>query len=183
MKAPQVTSFRAMFNMPIYMPSLRLTSLVLFVLFTTGVGVSQSCDASLNAHVYHGPRWAHGVGADAVSRLRILKYCATVSGTLHFVRYEKDGDLHLTLSLASKDSSLLAPANAKEHGQLVIELMCVKTPSQADTVHEHVCDNFSQKYTPAMNGKAVKVTGVFVQDMEHGWNEIHPVTSLQLLTH
>jgi len=26
-------------------------------------------------------------------------------------------------------------------------------------------------------GTYVEVTGAFIKDMEHGWNEIHPITS------
>jgi hypothetical protein len=31
-----------------------------------------------------------------------------------------------------------------------------------------------------MKGKHVRITGAYVTDMEHGWNEIHPVTSIAL---
>lgn len=31
-------------------------------------------------------------------------------------------------------------------------------------------------------GTHVEVTGAFITDMEHGWNEIHPITSLGLDT-
>jgi hypothetical protein len=29
-----------------------------------------------------------------------------------------------------------------------------------------------------MKGKHVEITGAYVTDVEHGWNEIHPVTSI-----
>jgi hypothetical protein len=32
-----------------------------------------------------------------------------------------------------------------------------------------------------MIGRHVTVTGVYVTDMEHGWNEIHPVTSIVVI--
>ncbi len=53
--------------------------------------------------------------------------------------------------------------------------------TQKDTKKEHVCDGFSQHvYTPNMLGSHVRVTGAYVTDMEHGWTEIHPVTSITI---
>jgi len=52
---------------------------------------------------------------------------------------------------------------------------------QRDTLKEHVCNGFSQDvYTPDMLGGHVRVTGAYVTDMEHGWTEIHPVTSITI---
>jgi hypothetical protein len=63
----------------------------------------------------------------------------------------------------------------------VVEPICVKKPTQTDAVNEGVCDGFSQKlFKAAMRQKRVSVTGAYVEDEEHGWREIHPVTSIAL---
>jgi hypothetical protein len=54
--------------------------------------------------------------------------------------------------------------------------------TQADTIKEKACVGFKQEvYKSSMKDKRVAVTGVYVEDMEHGWREIHPVTSIKLL--
>lgn len=69
--------------------------------------------------------------------------------------------------------------NTGQKGFLVVEPMCANPVSQADTLSEGVCTGFKQSlYKTSMHGKHVSVTGVDVQDMEHGWREIHPVTSI-----
>jgi hypothetical protein len=46
-------------------------------------------------------------------------------------------------------------------------------------LNEEVCSGFSQAvFSADMIGKHVAITGAYVMDMEHGWNEIHPVTSI-----
>jgi hypothetical protein len=48
-----------------------------------------------------------------------------------------------------------------------------------DTRDEHVRNGFSQNvYTLDVLGKHIRITGPYVTDMEHGWNEIHPVSSI-----
>ena len=59
--------------------------------------------------------------------------------------------------------------------------MCTTPPKQPDTKTEGVCNGFTQSiYKPAMLHKHVVVTGAYVTDAEHGWNEIHPVTSIEV---
>lgn len=69
----------------------------------------------------------------------------------------------------------------------MVEPICQKEPTQADTIKEAVCNGLRQSL-PAMTtikanakkkvGTHVEVTGAFIKDMQHGWNEIHPVTSI-----
>jgi hypothetical protein len=68
-----------------------------------------------------------------------------------------------------------------QKGFLVVEPM-VKKVKQQDTIDEGVRTGFKQgMYKSSMHSKRVSVTGVYSQDMEHGWREIHPVTSIRLL--
>jgi len=102
----------------------------------------------------------------------------SVTGTIESARPEPDGDFHIRLRLDPQYRSMLNAKNRSgQHGALVVEPVCMNTVKQKDTLKEHVCDGFSQQvYTPDMLGNHVRVTGAYVTDLEHGWNEIHPVT-------
>jgi hypothetical protein len=72
--------------------------------------------------------------------------------------------------------------NTGQKGFLVVEPMCAKKPTQQDTVDEGVCNGFKQLlFKASMRSQRVSVSGDYVQDMEHGWREIHPVTSITLI--
>ena len=134
------------------------------------------CDATLWKHVYHGPTFA-----TAQDRLKPIAACKTVTGTLHFVRYEDDGDAHLRLDVDPQYKKLLNAKNAEEENMLVVEDMCDKEPTQNDTIKEGVCSGWHQGlYSESMDNKSVTVTGAYVEDEEHGWREIHPVSSISV---
>jgi len=136
---------------------------------------ADQCDATLWKHVYHGKF------ATAQERLKPIAACKTVTGTLHFVTYEADGDAHLRLDLDPQFKNLLNAGNADEDNMLVVEDMCDRTPTQEDTVKEGVCNNWHQGlYKESMDNKKVTVTGAYVEDEEHRWMEIHPVTSISV---
>lgn len=136
--------------------------------------VSMFCDSSLWSHVYRG-RFAR-----PQDRLQINQDCVSVTGTIEAALKEKDGDFHIRVRLDPAFSSMLNAKNKSgQHGMLVVEPVCTNPVTQRDTLAEHVCDGFAQHvYTPDMLGAHVRITGAFVLDMEHGWNEIHPVTSI-----
>jgi hypothetical protein len=137
---------------------------------------STACDPALWFHTYHGNF------ATAKDRLKVIEPCKTVTGTLHFVGYEPDGDTHLRLDVDPQFKDLLNGKNADEGNMLVVESMCDKKPSQRDTVAEGVCTNWHQHiYKSDMNNKHVSVTGAYVEDVERGWREIHPVTSITVI--
>ena len=106
-----------------------------------------------------------------------------VTGTIFNAVPEADGDDHIRLTVDPQFTNLLNDKNMSgESGHLVIEPVCEKPPTQADTVKEGVCVGFSQQlYTPEMVGKHVRIVGAYVEDMEHGWREIHPVTSITII--
>jgi hypothetical protein len=103
-----------------------------------------------------------------------------VTGIIETASVEQDGDLHIRLRVDPQFTKLLNSKNSTgQKGFLVVEPMCFRPPTQSDTISEGVCNGFSQRfYVAAMHGKHVAVTGSYVQDMEHGWREIHPVTSI-----
>ncbi len=124
------------------------------------------CDDSLWTYVYHR------------QRLEIIEPCKTVEGVIDKVLHEADGDLHIRLDV--EDKSLLNERNySGQHGMLVLEPICQKVPTQADAIEP--CRNFAGKLFEVRAGMRVRVTGPYVLDREHGWREIHPVTSLEPL--
>jgi hypothetical protein len=137
------------------------------------------CDYSLWSHVYAGDPRRFSRPQD---RLQVIQDCVSVTGTIDSARKEKDGDFHIRLRLDPQYSSMVNAKNGSgQHGALVVEPVCMNPVTQADTKKEHVCDGFSQHvYTPNMLGNHVRVTGAYVTDMEHGWTEIHPVTSITI---
>jgi hypothetical protein len=138
----------------------------------------QHCDATLWKHVYHGPTFA-----TAKDRLKLITKCITVTGTIVSASPELDGDYHIRVRVDPQFKKLLnGKNNTGQKGFLVVEPMCAKKPKQRDTVDEGVCNGFKQSlFKASMRGQRVSVTGDYVQDMEHGWREIHPVTSIALI--
>lgn len=101
------------------------------------------------------------------TRLHVLSPCRAVSGTVVGLSHEVDGDLHVALDTGG---ALTNHVNASdEDGNLVVELM------PRDGGH-----------LPAPSvGERITVTGAWVLDANHGWNELHPVWSETLagITH
>jgi hypothetical protein len=133
-----------------------------------------SCDTSLWAHVYHG-RFP-----SAEDRLQVINPCLSITGTIVNARPEADGDWHILLDLDTENRPLLNQANLdKQQGYLILEPMCSSHVSQTDTIEEGVCHGFSQDiFTAALIGHRVVATGAYVIDRQHGWAELHPVTSI-----
>jgi hypothetical protein len=123
--------------------------------------IGQQCDGTLWNHVYHQNRFI------------VHNPCVTVTGTIVLVRPETDGDLHIQLRLDPPYSFMLNSAN---QGNLVIEPICVSTPSPGDAFS--ACGVFRQHIQIPAVGTHVIVTGTFVLDQKHGWNEIHPITGM-----
>ena len=127
------------------------------------------CDFSLWNHVYHS------------YRLIIHDTCTYVTGTIDAVLYEADGDIHLRVNVDSVFKPLMNSVNiSSESGDLVAEPICATTVTQSDAVAS--CQGFTNTvYIPNV-GEHVKITGSYVTDNDHGWNEIHPVTSIVITT-
>ncbi len=133
------------------------------------------CDPTLWQHVYHG---RFNTPQD---RLTIINDCITVTGIIVNARREPDGDYHIRLDV--DDKTLLDDGNInRQQGYLVLEPVCENPVSQKDVLEEGVCDGFSQNiFDPSMVGERVSVSGAYVEDEEHHWREIHPVTSIRLI--
>jgi hypothetical protein len=133
---------------------------------------SIQCDPSLWDHVYNP------------ARLQKQADCITATGTVQYVRPEKDGDYHLLVKLDSQFSNLTNSINdEKMHGDLVVEPVCQNLPvTQPDAID--ACANYNgPNFSIPDVGSRVQVTGSFVLDMDHGgWAEIHPVSNMTFLS-
>lgn len=110
-------------------------------------------------------------------RLHPIEFNVTVSGTIEDYKTEADGDKHTFLKLDIQYTYMLNKVNlTKQRGDLIVEPMCVSKVTQADAVK--VCKHFKQNFPALQRGKHVCITGDYVLDVQHGHNEIHPVTSI-----
>src|SRR2546428_13759191 len=112
------------------------------------------------------------------SRLQIVKSCITASGTVDRVLEEADGEVHVRTILDRAYSSLTNSANDQyQYGDLVVEIICVTTPTQTDAIP--ACQNYSNQIPVPSAGQHITITGPYVLDTDHyNWAEIHPVYSL-----
>jgi hypothetical protein len=92
-------------------------------------------------------------------RLRVRSRCRVVVGTVSKVVFEEyDGDVHVDLRVDAGYEGLLADGNSRVGGNLVVEL---------------IPQDRSRGAVPS-EGARVQVGGPWVEDDQHGWNEIHP---------
>jgi hypothetical protein len=127
---------------------------------------SSPCDPSLWAHVYDP------------SRLRMLDSCVTATGTVGFIHPAPDGDVHICLKLDKGEERLLNQKNIDHaNGYLVVEVVCVG-PVILQSSALDACRGYKNNVQIPQSGWHVTVTGSWVQDTDHGWNEIHPASSI-----
>jgi len=128
------------------------------------------CDDSLSQHVYNP------------QRLQVVEKCIAVTGTIHHVKKEPDGDEHIQLTLDSGFSGLLNDKNNSAQATcLVVEPICQNAVTQTDAMA--ICRDFHSDVDIPKKGAHVRVLGAYVWDTEsgHGWMEIHPVTTIEVI--
>jgi hypothetical protein len=117
------------------------------------------------SHVYHP------------DRLRVLKPCVDVTGVVDEIRPEADGDFHVRVHVDPGFEWTLNDANRQlQHGDLVVEPVCVHTVTQADA--KAACSGYQNPIEIPAAGTHVLLHGPFVLDQDHGWQEIHPLTQI-----
>ena len=93
-------------------------------------------------------------------RLRVKSRCRAANGTVRKIKFEEyDGDVHIDLRLDPGQEQLLSDGNERVGGNLVVEV---------------IPQDRSRVGLPP-EGARVQVVGPWVEDTQHGWNEIHPV--------
>lgn len=125
------------------------------------------CDDTLWKHVYHP------------ARLKVVEKCIQVTGTIEHIKREADGDDHIQVKVDPPFDKLLNDRNKTAQAiSLVVEPVCEGPVTQADAVA--ACKDFHSPVRLPKDGTQVKILGSFVLDTEanHGWTEIHPVTSI-----
>lgn len=134
--------------------------------------VSGICDESLWAHVYH-PARLHDPDPNQ------HHHCMTVTGVVAAVVKEADGDDHIRLQLDVGQPAIINDKNRSDQGgNLVVEPMCVGAVTQEDA--KAACASYTNQVAIPHAGDHVTVVGVYSFDSEHGWMEIHPVTSINI---
>jgi hypothetical protein len=127
---------------------------------------AESCDAGLWKHVYRP------------ERLKVLEACTEVEGRVVSLVREKDGDLHIALDPDQKSVvNLMNLIHGR--GRLVVESVCDHPP--AGGAAAAACAGFTPSVSIPAAGDRVRVTGAYVTDVENGWNEIHPVTRIEVI--
>lgn len=143
------------------------------------------CDPSLWEHV-------HGADQDGIpgpDRLKIIEPCIEITGKLMRKIRMEDGDYHLDIKLDPAFFNITLDYrfegnNNFQEGNLVTELICA-FPKAKEFEEGKACEGFSQKIDlSGINvGDQVRVMGSYVYDNnpngQHGWLEIHPITSVE----
>lgn len=105
-------------------------------------------------------------GVYSPSRLEVLDPsdpCKTAVGVVKSTRAEHDGDCHVNLIVDPHYKRLMNHVNVA-HGYLVTEVV-PQHPTRTPTA-----------------GSRVSVTGTWVHDRSTGWNELHPVWHIKLIS-
>jgi hypothetical protein len=101
-----------------------------------------------------------------------------VEGRVVTVHRAADGDLHIGLDPDQK--SVLNLINVM-HAQreLIVEAVCDYATTKKEPAA--VCQGFNSTVKSPAIGDHLRVIGSYVTDTENGWNEIHPVTRIEVL--
>jgi hypothetical protein len=118
---------------------------------------------SLRRHIASASPYCRGgnplAGVYHHERLRVKSRCQVAIGTIREVKFEEyDGDVHIDLRLDPHYEKLLGDGNSRVGGNLIVEI---------------IPQDRSRVVVPAV-GTRVEIVGPWVDDTEHGWNEIHP---------
>src|SRR6266536_2663620 len=124
------------------------------------------------------------------ARLKVLAPCKTVTGVVDLIRIpEPDGDTHVNIKLDAGQESLIhrpgvTPGSSDDYdnmrfqlGDLVTEPICQHQVIQPDA--KAACAGFRDPIQIPPVGSHVQVTGVYVLDTDHGWTELHPVSTIK----
>ena len=113
-------------------------------------------------------------------RLEVIDKCKTVTGVIEESSADEDGDQHMLLKLDNGQDQLLTKKNVKKkQGDLVIEAVCANKPTLKKV--GNTCNGYINKIQIPKLGDHVKVTGSLVNDTHNGWNEIHPITKIEII--
>ena len=125
-----------------------------------------ACDAGLWQRVYER------------DRLQVIEPCTAVEGRVKFAHFNEDGDVHLGFDPDTK--SVLNLVNVFHgRGELVVEVVCGHPPRKESA--KAACAGYQPQIAIPRPGQRVRVTGVYVTDLDNGWREVHPVSRIEVL--
>jgi hypothetical protein len=124
------------------------------------------CDADLWKHVY------------SPERLALIETCTAVEGRVASLHRAVDGDLHIGLDPEQKSTLNLANVMHAQR-RLIVEVVCDHPTTKQQP--SSACAGFTSQITAPSIGDRVRVTGAYVTDHDNGWNEVHPVTRIEIL--
>lgn len=110
-------------------------------------------------------------GVDRQAKLKVLSTCETITGVVHDMsgqRQGDDGDYQFNVDVDSQYMHLLNDANNNQVSRMLVVEIIPKD------------QNSSNVYIPK-NGDRIQAVGSWVTDKIHGWNEIHPAWNITLL--
>jgi hypothetical protein len=141
---------------------------VCFIFYGNSTYAQKDCDPTLREYVYN-KEW-----------LRLKKDCLTVKGTIYTAKHEEDGNVNIRISLDEGQEHLVNDKNRSEQfGCLLAVPICVGSVTYPDAID--ACEGFVNKIKIPKNGTHVRVTGTYVLNFQHGWYEIHPVSSIEII--
>jgi hypothetical protein len=119
--------------------------------------------------------WKH---IDHPERLRVIEACTAVAGRVVSLYRAADGDLHIGLDPEQKSTlNLINVMHAQR--RLVVEVICDHPATNPEDAL--ACAGFASSVTLASVGDHVRITGAYVTDRDNGWNEVHPVSRIEVL--
>lgn len=137
---------------------------------------SASPSAAAAGHCRSGPPEA---GVWQPDRLRVLDPCKEAAGLVVQVIHEVDGDQHIWFRPDPGYESLL---NAENHFQAKPAMLAEITPDCPLNANPKDANEAARCPTTKLDvpgpGDHIDVYGPWVLDLDHGWNEIHPVDSI-----
>jgi len=133
----------------------------------SGASSQPGCNSETLNHVY------------SPDRLQVHNSCQTVTGTVLRILQEKDGDTHIRLQLDPQYTGLLNDYNYRDQkGTLILEIVCAYPDAITQYDAVPACQGYTNQVPIPNVGLHVSVVGQFVTDLDHHWNEIHPVYSI-----
>jgi hypothetical protein len=107
-------------------------------------------------------------------RLETLQDTMQLIGEIHSIESCFDGDIHIRMKIS--ELHLLHKRNfTKQDSCMVLEIVCVESaPIPA-------CVSYKNQIQIPKVGDSIAVTGRFVFDKIHRWNELHPVYEIEFL--
>lgn len=128
-----------------------------------------SCNLSLMKFIHH-PK-----------RLKMLEGCVTIRGVVVGIPLSNpwDGDRHVDIKPDPEFERLLSEVNRRK-GYLVVEFVC-QSRLILEPEARRVCAGYTKRFELPKVGDYVEITGIHVEDLEHGHNELHPGSDMVVL--